>query len=254
MYNSKAAAWDDIGSLFWEQGRKSAKPSSYELELFTKGIHPGDRVCVIGASTKDLICLLMDCGAKVTVFDFSQGMCASLRAAVPDPNVTIEQLDISAPLSAEKISSQDFVLNDRLVNRFNAKEAVHALHNMCDLADTGEVRASIKLGFYPMDLKMIKLGKERGTLDSFFDSKTRTIDFSKAGSILDDALLEHGDIDASLLLEWYRGRASEKRFEHEDIVSLAAQITALRDKPIEIVSVYDFPDAISTNLYNFRVR
>ncbi len=254
MSNSKAFAWDKIGSLFWEQGRKSAKPSTYEMDLFTKGIQPGDRVCVIGATTKELACLLIERGTKVTVYDFSQGMCASLRDAISDPAVMIEQLDICAPMDTSKIASQDFVLNDRLVNRFDANESEKALNNMCAMAEKGEVRASIKLGFYPMDLKMIELGKKRGTLDDFFDAQTRTIDFSNAGTVLDDALLEHGDIDANLLLEWYRGRAAEKRFEHEDIIMLASQITVPSGKPIEVVGVHDFPDAISTNLYNFRAK
>lgn len=252
MSNTKAAAWDKIGNLFWEQGRKSAKPSAHEMGRFTQGIKSGDRVCVIGASTKELVCLLMDIGAKVTVYDFSIGMCNSLRTAIPDPEVVIEQLDIVAPLDASRIGSQDYVLNDRLINRFTAKEAKSALHNMCALAPAGEVRASIKLGHYPMDLKMIELGKKRGTVEDFFDEKTRTIDFSKAGTVLDDALVAHGDIDAELLLDWYRGRAAEKRFDHDDIVTLAKNITLPNGKVISIVAVHDFPDAISTNLYNFN--
>ena len=118
MSNTKAAAWDKIGNLFWEKGRTSAKPSAYEMDLFIRDIRSGDRVCVIGASTKELVCLLMDRGAKVTVYDFSNGMCQSLREAVSDPSVVIEQLDIVAPMDADLIGSQDYVLNDRLINRF----------------------------------------------------------------------------------------------------------------------------------------
>jgi len=251
MSNTKAAAWDNIGSLFWEQGRNSAKPSAYEMDRFTQDIKLGDRVCVIGASTKELVCLLMELGAKVTVYDFSIGMCNSLRAAMPDSDVVIKQLDIVAPLDASLIGSQDYVLNDRLVNRFTAKEAKSALHNMCALTPAGEVRASIKLGYYPMDLKMIELGKERDTLSEFFDEETQTIDFSKAGTVLNDALLAHGDIDANLLLDWYRGRAAEKRFDHADIVALAKNVSTPDGNAVSIVAVQDFPDAISTNLYNF---
>lgn len=254
MTNTKAQAWDKIGSLFWEKGRKSAKPSTYEMELFTRNVGPGDRVCVVGASTKELVCLLRDMGAQVTVYDFSKGMCNSLRAAVPDPEVVIEQLDIVAPLDAEIIDSQDYVLNDRLINRFTLKEATDALRNMCALAQGGEVRASIKLGFYPMDLEMIKLGEARGTLTDFYDEQTSTIDFSKAGSVLEDALHAHGSIDADVLLEWYRGRAGEKRFDHDDIVALAEQVALPDGSGVDVVGVYDFPDAISTNLYNFRGR
>lgn len=253
MSNTKAAAWDNIGSLFWEQGRKSAKPSTYELDRFSQGIKPGDRVCVVGASTKDLVCLLMGLGAKVTVYDFSSGMCHSLREAISDDSVKIERLDIVAPLDACRIGSQDYVLNDRLVNRFTGIEAKKALSNMCALASSGEIRASIKLGYYPMDHKMIALGKDRGTLDDFFDAETRTIDFSNAGTVLNDALLAHGDIDFNLLLDWYRGRAAEKRFEHEDIVELINEVTTPDGRAVAISAVDDFPDAISTNLYSFSV-
>ncbi|MCC4242081.1 class I SAM-dependent methyltransferase [Thalassospira povalilytica] len=252
MLNHKALAWDKIGNLFWEKGRTSAKPSAYEMELFTRDIQPGDRVCVIGASTKELVCLLMDKSAQITVYDFSQGMCQSLREAVPDATVAIETLDIVAPLDANLIGSQDYVLNDRLINRFTASEAESALKNMCALAQNGEVRASIKLGFYPMDEKMIALGKERGTLSDFFDENTSTIDFSKAGTVLNESILAHGEIDRELLLEWYRGRAAEKRFEHAEIEALADQIVLPNGNRIQVTGVYDFPDAINTNLYNFR--
>jgi hypothetical protein len=252
MSNTKAAAWDKIGNLFWEKGRTSAKPSAYEMDLFTRDIKAGDRVCVIGASTKELVCLLMEKEAKVTVYDFSQGMCSSLREAIPDPSVVIEQLDIVAPMDADLINSQDYVLNDRLINRFTGAEAVSALHNMCALAQDGEVRASIKLGFYPMDEKMIALGEERGTLAEFWDEASKTIDFSKAGTVLDDALLSHGDIDPAILLDWYRGRAAEKRFDHEEIAAIAESVVLPNRKAVRVAGVHDFPDAIRTNLYDFR--
>ncbi|MDR5859274.1 hypothetical protein FZZ93_03095 [Halomonas eurihalina] len=251
MLNTKADAWDIIGSLFWEQGRQSAKPSQPELELFTKGIGEGSRVCVVGASTKDLVDMLLDRGAEVTVYDFSQGMCSSLEQAMGTAPVTIRQLDITAPLDDELTGSYDYVLNDRLINRFTWAEAKSALMNMCTLAHDGEVRASIKLGHYPMDLRMIAMGEERGTLASFYDRETRTIDFSRAGTVLDDALLPHGDIDPALLLEWYRGRAAEKRFEDEDVVSLATAIAPTNGKNAYIVGRDTFADAGDTTLFTF---
>lgn len=251
MSNTKAAAWDKIGNLFWEKGRTSAKPSGYEMDLFIRDIQSGDRVCVIGASTKELVCLLVDRGAQVTVYDFSNGMCQSLRESVSDPKIAIEQLDIVAPMDTDLIGSQDYVLNDRLINRFNASEATSALHNMCALAQEGHVRASIKLGLYPMDEKMLALGKERGTLADFWNEASSTIDFSKAGNVLDDALLSHGEIDPKILLDWYRGRAAEKRFEHREIEDLAGQVTLPNGRKVHIAGVHDFPDAIQTNLYDF---
>ncbi|WP_430246550.1 hypothetical protein ACQY1M_25060 (plasmid) [Neorhizobium sp. DAR64861/K0K2] len=254
MMNAKAAAWDKIGNLFWEQGRKSAKPSAHEMDLFTRNIHEGDRVAVIGASTKELVCHLIELKAQVSVYDFSHGMCDALRGAIPDPTVIIEQLDIVAPLDPSKIGSQDYVLNDRLINRFTAEEAAAALRNMCALAQAGEVRASIKLGLYPMDQKMIEIGRREGNLNTFFDERSSTIDFSKAGTVLDQALLAHGDIDPDILLEWYRGRAAEKRFLYEDVVALKDQIRFPDGSALELSDVHDFPDAISTNLFCFRAR
>jgi len=255
MVNLKSAAWDSIGDLFWEKGRKSARPSEYELEVFINNIEPGQRVCVIGASTKELVESLVNIGAQVTVYDFSRGMCESLRAAISNPNVVIKQLDICSPLDYKLNGSQDFVLNDRLINRFNAHEALNALHNMNLLTGgIGEVRASIKLGFYPMDLRMIKLGRERGTLNDFFNQDNRTIDFSAAGNILEEALVKHGDINAEILLDWYRGRASEKRFEHDDVIDMVSQVTLPNGEQLKVEKVEAFPDAISTNLYYIRAK
>jgi NAD(P)-dependent dehydrogenase (short-subunit alcohol dehydrogenase family) len=247
--NAKSAAWDLIGSLFWESGRTTAKPSDEEIGLFLDGVVAGARCTVVGASTKDLVEALIARGAQVTVLDFSERMCADLRAALPAGSCQVLQHDITSPAPEPLRATQDFVLNDRLVNRFGTEEARAGLEGMLDLlADGGQVRASIKLGLYPMDERMIAAGRERGTLAEFYDAQAKVIDFAAAGDVLTDALLPHGDIDPELLLQWYRGRGREKRFDHEDVVALLAE-AAVGGRGLRLVSATEFGQAPATRMY-----
>ncbi|MER5968941.1 hypothetical protein ABT112_04190 [Streptomyces sp. NPDC002055] len=247
--NTKSAAWDLIGSLFWESGRTTAKPSDEEIGLFLDGIPAGARCTVIGASTKDLVEALLAHGAQVTVLDFSQRMCDDLREALPVGSCRVLRHDITRPAPDELRGTQQFVLNDRLVNRFSETEARRGLEGMLDLlADGGQIRASIKLGLYPMDERMIATGRERGCLDRFYDAEAKVVDFSAAGDVLDDALLPHGDIDPELLLEWYRGRGREQRFDHEDIIALLERAD-VAGRGLEPVSATEFGQAPNTRMY-----
>lgn len=247
--NTKAAAWDLIGSLFWESGRTTAKPSDEEIGLFLDGITAGDRCTVVGASTKDLVEALLGLGAEVTVVDFSQRMCDDLRAALPEGSCRIQRHDITRRAPLELRGTQKFVLNDRLVNRFSEAEARKGLEGMLDLlADGGQVRASIKLGLYPMDERMIANGRERGTLDSFYDAEAKVIDFAAAGDVLTDSLLPHGDIDPDLLLQWYRGRGREQRFDHEDVTALLAAAD-VEGRGLELTRHTEFGQAPKTRMY-----
>lgn len=247
--NAKSAAWDLIGALFWESGRTTAKPSDEEIGLFLGGVPAGARCTVVGASTKDLVEALIAHGAQVTVLDFSERMCADLRAALPAGSCAIMRHDITRPAPDHLRRTQDFVLNDRLVNRFSEPEALAGIEGMLDLlADGGQMRASIKLGLYPMDERMIGLGRERGTLDRFYDPALKSIDFAAAGDVLDDALLPHGEIDSALLLRWYRGRGREQRFDHEDITALIDRADA-GGRGLRLLSADDFAQAPNTRLY-----
>ncbi|MCW7762564.1 class I SAM-dependent methyltransferase [Photorhabdus luminescens] len=254
MTNIKVAAWDIVGGLFWEQGRKSAKPSIKELEEFTNGIKRGDRVAVIGASTKELVERLIRMETKVTVYDFSRVMCDALREALTPNLPNIEVLDITVPLEDALLGSFDFVLNDRLINRFTSEEAEEALTNMVLLAKDGEVRTSIKLGSYPMDERMISLGKERGNLDDFYDSKTKTINFALAGDVLKDALLPHGDIDTEILLQWYQKRGVETRYSDADFQALVNGLSIGNGAQVTITNQTDFPDAKQTIMYTLKIE
>jgi|GEM_PF-1195642 len=253
IVNNKAVAWDIVGSMFWDQGRKSAKPSHSELELFTSGVKSGDRVAVIGASTKDLVEFLIAKNVDVTIYDFSKGMCDSLREALSPNPPPIHILDITARLDSDMIGGYDYVLNDRLVNRFTAAEAEKALRNMVALTKSGEVRASVKIGLYPMDEKMIALGEERQVLENFYCRKSNTINFSKAGSILEEALVSHGDIDKSILLNWYRNRGKETRFSDDSLKRIINRLTLNDGSKIQVFQQCEFPDASETTMYSLKV-
>jgi hypothetical protein len=247
--NTKSAAWDLIGGSFWESGRTNAKPSTEEIELFVSAVPAGATVTVVGASTKDLVATLIDLGAQVTVLDFSARMCADLADTLPEGSCEILRHDITLPSPAHLRGTQQFVLNDRLVNRFGDVEAQRGAEGMRDLLTAGGVlRTSVKLGMYPMDERMIALGRERGCLERFYDAERRVIDFAEAGDVLPAALLPHGEIDPDLLLKWYRGRGQEKRFEHEDVVAILDNVD-LGGRRLRLLSATPFGHAPSTRLY-----
>ncbi|GGK78908.1 class I SAM-dependent methyltransferase [Mangrovihabitans endophyticus] len=247
--NAKSAAWDLIGSQFWEAGRTSAKPSPEEIGLFLREIPPGARCAVIGASTKDLIEALIGRGAVVTVLDFSARMCTDLAAALPAGACQVCQLDITAEVPAELRGTQDVVLSDRLINRFSDTELQRGLTGMLELlAPGGQVRASVKMGLYPMDERMIAIGTERGCLQDFYRPADRVIDFAAAGEVLVDALLAHGQIPAPTLLDWYRGRGREKRVTHEDMTGLIAAVRG-NGRALRLVEFSEFPQAPQTTMY-----
>jgi hypothetical protein len=252
--NPKSAAWDLVGGQFWESGRQTARPSAAEIERMTRGIAAGARCVVVGASTRDLVVALLGRGAKVTVLDFAERMCADLRAALPPQACPIHQHDITGSPPGPLAGSQDCVLSDRLINRFSESEALPGLRGMADLlAMGGELRTSVKLGLYPMDRRMIELGRRHGCLAAFYDERQRVMNFTAAGQILEEALLPHGDIPAEVLLNWYRGRGSEKRFEHEDVVGLFAKSGSRRGR-LRLVSSEPLPDAPATRLYVGRLE
>lgn len=240
--NPKAMAWDKVGGLFWSHGRTSARPSQLELDLFTQKVAPGDKVCVVGASTRELVDALIDLKAKVTVLDFSSQMCDDLGAVVE--GAEIYTVDITESLPNRLLGQHKYVMCDRLVNRFDLAEAARGVDGMVSLLQPGgTLVASVKLGLYPMDLRMIEHAQESGTLDSFWDEKTTSIDFSSAGSSLEKGVLPHGNIDPNTLKEWYRGRGVEKRFSDREVRDL------LTNGQLSVEDVLPLPDAPETNMY-----
>jgi hypothetical protein len=252
--NAKAAAWDLLGGQFWTSGRVTARPTIAEINIFLEGIAPKSRIAVIGASTKYLVDGALARGLDVTVLDFSIRMCEDLGAAIGRRgNIRVQ--DITADILPEDLIGQyDVVLSDRLFNRFTREESVKAFSRMLELLRAGgNVRASARLGLYPMDERMIMEGERRGTLSLFYDEATRTIDFPAAGTILEACLMPHGEIDRETLLGWYRRRGRESRYENADILEFA-RAARTTDFSLDLVRFGPFPDANETMYYVFEAR
>lgn len=212
----KRHGWNLLGGDFWRLGRKTAKPSAREVDLYLAN-PPGQRLCVIGASTRDLVEASIARGFAVTVVDFSAVMGKDLAddlGAGRFSFVTADILHESALIEGQF----DLIIADRLVNRFIRSDLplfaanVHSL-----LSPGGELRTSVKLGLYPMDERLIESGRDAGTLASFYDEATRTLDYAAARPILEKIKVEHGEIPRETLIEWYVCRGRESRFEAADI-------------------------------------
>lgn len=251
--NPKAAAWNLVGGLFWTKGRATARPTEAEIDMFLSRLSPGARIAVIGASTKELVEAALARGLRPSVLDFSARMCADLVDAV-GPGADVRVVDITGPVPEDLAGVHEAVISDRLINRFTHEEGAKALSGMLALAQAGgTVRASVKMGFYPMDERMIEEGRRRGTLERFYDARTRTIDFPAAEDVLETCLLPHGEIDREILLEWYRGRGRESRFDDADIRAMAVRARA-GDRVVGAVEAVPFPDAKETTCYVFTAR
>ncbi|MCP5072291.1 MAG: class I SAM-dependent methyltransferase [Rhodobacteraceae bacterium] len=252
IVNEKAQAWELIGDQFWTIGRVAARPSEREEAIFLETIDPGHKVCIVGASSKFLIEKAVEIGAEVTVLDFSERMCNDLAKSLTQKNISIRVVDITKPVPVDLAGTFDAVLNDRLINRFSTKEAILACRGMLQLAAPGGiVRASVKLGFYDIDLRLLEYGKEAGNLDKFYDVRDKTFYFAMAGDVLDRAVVPHGEIDKDTLLKWYRLRGKETRFDDEDVLDLLASPELGGKGKVQLQTSIPFPDAPKTQMYQF---
>jgi SAM-dependent methyltransferase len=247
--SAKSAAWDHIGGMFWRLGRKSAKPSEAEIGIFLDAA-PGTRLCIVGASTRDLAEAALARGFELTVLDFSPVMCRDLRAELAGRPIRVEQGDILDPPEDLVRSGFDLVLSDRLVNRFDSSHAQSCVEGHCRLLRPGgEARMSVKLGFYALDDALIREAERQGLAEEVYDPSDRTIDYSKARSVLEAVPVRHGDIPREALIEWYVGRGRESRFEAEQLEAIGDRASA----PIgELLASRKFPDAPDTMLLSIR--
>lgn len=228
MSNPKSQAWDHVGAMFWQLGRLSARPDAATIERFLTGLEAGAAVLIVGASTRDLVAAAVGRGLEVTVADFSPRMCADLAAELGRAPARILEADITGECDWVGEGRFAAVLSDRLVNRFTADETIRAMRSMARLLRAGgEIRTTVKHGYYPMDLRLIDLGRADGTLARFYDEDTHTIDYAAAAHLLADALVPHGDIPPDVLLPWYLGRARETRYFAGDLEAAAAQVPGL---------------------------
>lgn len=229
----KYKAWDIIGASFFSKGRESAKPSNRDITFFLSPFSPGDRVAIIGASTEGLIRKAIEKKLEVFVFDFSKVMCDSLREKYKSKEISVRKLDIVLKKTEDYLGMFKGVLSDRLINRFDKFEVQEALKNMYMMLEPGGLLSfSVKLGLYPMDLKMIQNGIENGDIDIFFNSETKTMNFSKAERAIHDCLQPHGSISKDTLVQWYIHRGKEKRFIDIEIEELLSKTLFIKTQNI----------------------
>lgn len=222
LQSKRKDAWNIMGDKFWKIGRITAKPDNEDIGSFLKDIRAGEQCLIVGASTMYLIKEAVNRNIKVTVADFSEVMINELKNELEDSCEYIiwDVLDNPPEILCRKFK---YVLSDRLVNRFTYFEAIKMLENSMLLLDSGgELRYSIKLGYYKMDYNLIEYGKENNCLDEFYTRETNTFDFTKTIDFLNQCIMEHGNIDRKTLLKWYAGRGVESRFEKLDIEKLVS--------------------------------
>ncbi len=250
--NDKAKAWDIIGKDFWKSGRKTAKPSNKHIRKFSEGIFSTSYVCIVGASTKNLIEHLLAKNCNVFVYDFSEKMCMDLRKEIDDKKCKIELKDITKP-KLLNLNKFDYVLNDRLINRFNIEETISYL-NSCNkiLKKGGIVRSSIKIGLYPMDEILLKNAKSRGLEKHFFNSKTSTINYEASAPVLKECVQKHGNISKEKLINWYLNRREEKRFSITDFDNLVN--SSFPDGSLKIIEKLLIDKSSDTYLYTLKKR
>lgn len=247
--NPKALAWDALGGMFWKQGRKSARPSAAEIEIFLAEIASGERCGILGASTKELIEAAMARSLDVVVFDFSSMMLEELKAAIGHNSCTYVYLDVLEPIPDALRSSVRFVLADRLINRFTRDEVPVFLRNVLTLMTrNGQLRMTVKLGFYPMDYLLIEEGRRKGTLMRFYDEGTSTFDYASARHELEACVVPHGSIERNVLLDWYVGRGKESRFTHEGVQQMIFNANE-GSRRFNLTDAGSCPDAPETFMY-----
>jgi hypothetical protein len=254
MANIKSDAWDHIGGLFWTHGRTSAKLSEKEVTRLLQGVPVEANVCIVGASSKALIETTVARGANVVVLDFSERMCLDLRNTLGPSAPDIRLCDITTAVADDLWLSQDFVFAERLINRFFYGETLAAISHMSSmLSSAGELRCTIRIGYYPMDLRLIEEGTRLGICSAFYDESTRTLDYGAAAGILESCLVPHGTIPKERLLKWYLGRGREKRWLREDLQDLFDREDHL-GRFLSAVELEDLPDADHTVLVRAKLR
>ncbi|WP_432409110.1 class I SAM-dependent methyltransferase [Wukongibacter sp. M2B1] len=253
LINGKALAWDIMGSKYWDSGYNGG-PSPRDIQKYLDKIDKNKRVAVIGASTVNLIKAALESDLNITVIDFSEKMCNCLAKELLPQKCNIVHHDITKPVPEFLHNKFDYILADRLINRFTEIEIRKAFKEVLQLLnDNGIFRTSIRLGLYKRDMPFISEGKKRGTLHNFFDEETWIIDYSKCDDILDEFISPHGEISKDTLVEFYRLRGPEKRLRASDIENYVNSI-ALQDKCLKILSTETLPDVTDDLLYSFQVK
>jgi SAM-dependent methyltransferase len=219
----KHSSWNDFGAAYWELVGTTSHPSAQETAGFLADAGPGKRVLVLGATTTELTRAARAAGAEVHVLDFAEKL-LGLVADEFGESVRLHHHDLIHPAPAELHGSFDLVVADRLINRFHRSEMGTVLANMISFVGTGgQLRISVRLGLYPLDERLIARGTELGTVNSFWDDATRTIDWSRVGRELDDVAEASGGVPRDIVIAWSRRRGVESRLLATDLPVLAAE-------------------------------
>lgn len=220
--STKADAWDAVGLDFWRRGRKSAKPSPGDIRWFLRDVTAQHRCMIVGGTSVGLIRAALERGADVTVVDFSERVCTELRQCVTG-SFTVVCADILA-LGDAVGPAPTHLLSDTLINRMDGGEAAAFAASSARVLPAGSIlRATVYLGFYEMDRRLLRLGLQAGCTKAFWDPETATIDFARVpADLLERGLVPHGGISRSQLVAWYQRRGREKRFSEADLRRLFA--------------------------------
>src|SRR5438067_6538937 len=214
--NPKAQAWDAIGLKYYFLGRRSGKPTRASILWFVRDLTGDSRCLVVGGTSVAVVRAALRSGCYLEVVDFSVRVCADLRQQLPKA-VRIARRDVLKPAPAEEEGSFSHLLCDALINRFDASEAGRFERQAARLLRPGGIlRTIVKLGNYPMDLRLLEMAGDSSRL-TFWDEATQTIDYGQLGCLLERGFVRHGGIRRQDLLGWYRHRGREKRYQAADL-------------------------------------
>lgn len=221
--NPKSIAWNIIGSDFWKLGAENIKPNKKAIEIYLSCIKPKDACCIIGASSFDLIRQAINLNLDVTVIDFSERMCTDLEKALGrSDNIQIVLHDILCPPPSQFKNYFDFIITDRLINRFDTFETNNFLNSIANyLSKEGELRTIIRIGQYAIDTKLKDYQRQNNYVTStIYDKTSDTIDFASARDIIEKITLTNGTISLDVLRGWYAHRGKETRYSEQSIENI----------------------------------
>lgn len=247
--NVKSAAWDLMGERFWTEIDEGGRPSKKEIDLYLDGVNEGHAVCVVGASMYFLIKQVVELDASVTVVDFSPKMCADLERSL-EGRAKVVCHDILFPAPSALQGRFDYVISDRIVNRFTHDELSRAAKTFFSfLASDGVLRLGVKLGLEGIDKQLMDAAKKHNVqIDGFWNESTATIDYSAARELLEKVEFDYGDVPRDIILKWFDQRGRESRYTEEEVIAgLKAD-----GREFRTTNVVDFPDTPATKVFIFQ--
>ncbi|THK33383.1 hypothetical protein EHS39_36795 [Ensifer sp. MPMI2T] len=183
-------------------------------------------------------------GAAVTVVDFSQRMCDDLDHAL-EGRVAVIRHDILREAPNELVGIFDYVISDRIVNRFTHDEFLYASKTLASfLAPGGCLGLGVKLGLETIDQQLMAAAKANNVQTSdFWDAGTSTIDYTAARSLLEKVDFDYGVVPREVILNWFDQRGREGRYSEADVGSV------FRWRAFKTM---EFPDTPATKVFSFE--